>query len=72
MIRRLLILLKPVEPALAHELDEANWLRPFGADIRYPGDQAETALGEEVLACQLAREVREAIRNVPCAGLEDG
>ena len=42
-------------------LDEANWLSPFGAEIRYPGDRAEALLGEEVRARQLAQKVREAV-----------
>jgi len=31
VIRRLLILLQPVDPAMADALDDANWLSPFGA-----------------------------------------
>jgi HEPN domain-containing protein len=42
VIRRLLLLLQPVEPALADALEDANWLSPFGVDIRYrfPRDTA--------------------------------
>jgi HEPN domain-containing protein len=36
VIRRLLILLGPVEPLIAEELDDANWLSPYGAELRYP------------------------------------
>ncbi|SPE36976.1 HEPN domain protein (fragment) [Candidatus Sulfopaludibacter sp. SbA6] len=41
VIRRLLILLDPVDPGLAEDLDEANWLSPFGAEICYPGDRPQ-------------------------------
>jgi HEPN domain-containing protein len=61
-IRRLLILLQPVDPALAQALDEASWLSPFGADIRYPGDRPQTCPGDEARAHHLARKVRETIR----------
>ncbi len=33
IIRRLLILLETVAPSLADNLDDANWLSPFGAEI---------------------------------------
>ena len=46
----MLILLEPVEPAMADALDDANWLSPFGAEIRYPGDRVEVLPGEEVRA----------------------
>ena len=36
VIRRLLILLQPVDPAMAKALDDANWLSPFGAEIAIP------------------------------------
>lgn len=64
VIRRLLILLKPVDPAMADALDDANWLSPFGAEIRYPGDRAEALPGEEVRARQLAQKVRDAVMAV--------
>ena len=61
VIRRLLILLQEVEPALAQALDEANWLTPFGADVRYPGDRPETLPGGEVRAHLLALKVRDSV-----------
>lgn len=61
VIRRLLILLQETDPDLAGSLDEADWLSPFGAEIRYPGDRAETLPGEESRAIRLARKVREAV-----------
>ena len=64
VIRRLLILLEPVESSIAQSLDDANWLSPLGAEIRYPGDRAELLPGEEVRARQLAQRVREAVMDV--------
>ena len=64
VIRRLLILLEPVEPAMVKALDEANWLSPFGAEIRYPGDRAQALPGEELRARQLAQKVRDAVMAV--------
>ena len=61
VIRRLLILLLPVEPGIAEELDDANWLSPYGAEIRYPGDRSETVPGDQVRAQQLAQKVRDAV-----------
>ena len=60
VIRALLALLHPLEPALAQSLDGANWLSPFGAEIRYPGDRPETTPGDAARAYQLARKVRDA------------
>lgn len=61
IIRRLLILLEIVEPSLADTLDDANWLSPFGAEIRYPGDRPEVLPFEELRACELAAPVRGAV-----------
>ncbi len=61
LIARLLILLQQMEPALAEVIGEANWLGPFGVDIRYPGDSPETLPGDEVRARQLAQKVRDAV-----------
>ena len=61
IIRRLLILLESVEPAMVDALDDANWLSPFGAEIRYPGDRAEALPGEEMRARQLAQKVRDTV-----------
>jgi len=59
-----LILLQPVEHDLAEALDEANWLSPFGAEIRYPGDRAEMLPGDEIRARQLAGRVRDVVMAV--------
>jgi HEPN domain-containing protein len=64
VLRRLLILLAPLDPAMAEALDEANWLSPFGAEIRYPGDRAEALPGDELRALQLARQVRDEVMAV--------
>jgi HEPN domain-containing protein len=61
-IRRLLILLHSVDPALAQALDDASWLSPFGAEIRCPGDRPDTEPGDEVRAHQLAHTARDAVR----------
>jgi len=49
---------------LAQDLDEANWLSPFGAEIRYPGDRPQTAPGDERRAQQLAQKVRDTVMAV--------
>lgn len=64
VLKRLLILLEPVDPDLAMALDDTNWLSPFGAEIRYPGDQSEMLPGEETRACELAQKVRTAVMAV--------
>lgn len=56
IIRRLLILLEPVDPAMVDALDDVNWLSPFGAEIRYPGDRPEALPGDEVRARLLAQK----------------
>jgi HEPN domain-containing protein len=61
VLRRLLILLAEVEPVMAGALDEANWLSPFGSELRYPGDRAETLPGDEIRAFQLAEKVRTTV-----------
>ena len=61
VIRRLLLLLQPAEPALADALEDANWLSPFGVDIRYPADFPETLPGDEARALELARRVKSAV-----------
>jgi HEPN domain-containing protein len=64
VIRRLLILLERADPLMAAALDDANWLSPFGAEIRYPGDLVEMLPGDEVRAGQLAQKVRDAVMAV--------
>ncbi len=64
VLRRLLILLEPCNPDMAKALDDANWLSPFGAEVRYPGDRSEMLAGEEARACQLAQKVRAAVMAV--------
>jgi len=61
VIRRLLILLGSVEPGIAENLDEASWLSPYGAEIRYPGDRSQTVPGDQVRAQGLAQKVRDAV-----------
>ena len=64
VIRRLLLLLQPVEPTLADALEDANWLSPFGVDIRYPADFPETLPGDEARAVELAARVKDAVMAV--------
>jgi HEPN domain-containing protein len=64
VIRRLLLLLQPVESELADALEDANWLSPFGVDIRYPADFPETLPGDEARAVELARRVKSAVMTV--------
>ena len=64
VIRRLLLLLQPVEPILADALDDANWLSPFGVDIRYPADFPETLPGDEARAVEVAARVKDAVMTV--------
>ena len=49
---------------MAEALDDTNWLSPFGAESRYPGDRAEVLPGEEVRARELAQRVRDAVMSV--------
>ncbi len=64
VIRRLLLLLQPVEPAIVDALEDANWLSPFGVDIRYPADFPETLPGDEARALELARRGKNAVQAV--------
>ena len=61
VITRLLILLSPVEPVLAAELDESGWLGQFGVSLRYPDDYPDILPGDEERAVALVRLVREAV-----------
>ena len=61
VIKHLLILLAPVEPALTETLHETRWLSPFGVEIRYPADRADSLPGDEVRALALTRLVRESV-----------
>jgi HEPN domain-containing protein len=60
-LRRLLELLAEVEPQLAASLTDIKWLEPFGVEIRYPGDRADTPPGDEKRARELAQMVRDAV-----------
>jgi HEPN domain-containing protein len=61
VIERLLLLLRASDPAVTEALDEASWLTPFGAEIRYPGDVPDTEPGDETRAHRLAKKVRDAV-----------
>lgn len=63
-IRRLLALVSRENPEVAENLGYANWLGPFGVDIRYPGDAAEMLPGDELRAIEIARMARAAVRRI--------
>jgi HEPN domain-containing protein len=44
-LQLLLALVDRIAPDLAKEMNEADWLRPFGVRIRYPSDQPEMLVG---------------------------
>jgi HEPN domain-containing protein len=58
-IERLLSLLSTVNREAAGTLSCTEWLSPFGAEIRYPGDTAEMLPGDEVKALEDARRAKE-------------
>jgi HEPN domain-containing protein len=60
-IGRLLDLVSPIAPELAAALEEAEFLTPFGVEIRYPGDLPELLPGQEQTAFNLARRTRQRI-----------
>ena len=60
-ISRLLDLVSSIAPELAAALEEAEFLTPFGVEIRYPGDLPELLPGQERTVFGLARRTREKI-----------
>lgn len=60
-IVRLLDLVHQVNAGLAQRLADAEYLSPFGVDIRYPGDFPKLLPGQEAEAFQLATKLRQAI-----------
>lgn len=63
-IDRLLALAGRANPAAAASLAEAEWLGPFGADIRYPGNAAQMLPGDEARALELARMTKAAVLRI--------
>ena len=55
VLRRLLILLGGVEPAMAKELDAVNWLTPFGADSDIQGTAPKRCQGTRCARGSLPR-----------------
>ena len=43
------------------EVRGAEWLTPFGVEIRYPSDAAEMLPGDEMKAIEIARRVKQAV-----------
>ena len=61
-IGQILDLVGTVDGSLAKELEPATALTPYGVDIRYPQDTPEPNLSDAREATDLARKVRDAIR----------
>jgi len=61
-IERLLRILRSVAPEIADASSQANWLTPFGVDMRYPGDFPETLPEDEKRAVELTNRVKRTIR----------
>ena len=60
-IKDLLDLLGTVHPATAEALRDAEFLTPFGAKFRYPGDFPEALPGAAKKAVDLAGKIKEAV-----------
>jgi HEPN domain-containing protein len=60
----LLALLDRVDPRWAVAMREADWLSPFGAKVRYPGDTPEMLPGDERKALDLARTVKCVVSSI--------
>lgn len=67
-IGRLRMLVETVHREAAEAMIEAEWLTPFGADTRYPGDAAEMLPGDEVKAIETARSVKALVLGILDAG----
>lgn len=60
-IAKLLILAATVKPEMAESLREAEFLTPFGVEVRYPGDAPELLPSGENEAIEIAGRVRNAV-----------
>jgi HEPN domain-containing protein len=67
-IRTLLALVRGVDAQAAETMNRAQWLTPFGVEIRYPGDAAEMLPGEEAKAIEIASLVRQVVLAILAAG----
>ena len=63
-IRALLKLAELTVAGISQRLQEAEFLNPFGVDVRYPGDSPDMLPGDELHAAQLAREVRDTVQEI--------
>jgi HEPN domain-containing protein len=63
-IGKVLALLRPTYPELAHALADTDWLTQFGVEIRYPGDYPEMLPGDEKKALALMRQARDAVMSL--------
>lgn len=53
--------LADIDSAAAKTLSGAEFLTPFGVEVRYPGDASEMLPGDENKAVKIATKVREAV-----------
>ena len=60
-IRKLLDSAGKIDASLAQALDGADFLTPFGVEVRYPSDAPEMLPGSETAALDIARRTRSAI-----------
>jgi HEPN domain-containing protein len=60
-IQQLVALVRAVAQNAADEMRGAEWLTPFGVEIRYPSDAAEMLPGDEVKAIEIARRVKKVV-----------
>ncbi len=63
-IGRLRKLVDTINHEAAESMTGAEWLTPFGAEIRYPGDAAEMLPSDEVKAIETARSVKAVVLRV--------
>ena len=63
-IGRLRMLVDTINREAAEAMIEAEWLTPFAAQTRYPGDVAEMLPGDELKAIRTARAVKELVLRI--------
>jgi HEPN domain-containing protein len=60
-IQKILNLVDPVDPQLAHSLEDVIGLTEYAVEERYPSDLPEPDMGEAKAALVLASKVRDAV-----------
>ncbi len=58
-ISKLLGIMATKDPVAAAELQGADLLTPYGAEVRHPSDAPELLPGEEIAAVEIARRTRD-------------